>query len=176
MILNRGKNFGFTMIELLVVIAIIGLISSVVMASLSSARKKSRDARRLMDMKQIQLALELYYDTYKAYPDNTDNDSGTGWDVGYYGVDDHFILPLETAGIMSRVPGDPIVNASYGGYRYYRYPPGYQGCDASRGSFYVLAITDMETSNWPYPGSPGWRCPTRDWQQGSDWVTGSFEQ
>lgn len=60
-------NKGFTLIELLVVIAIIGLLSSVVLASLSSARIKSRDARRKSDLKQIQTALELYYDKYGTY-------------------------------------------------------------------------------------------------------------
>ncbi len=53
---------GFTLIELLVVIAIIGILSSVVLASLNSARAKSRDARRIADLKQIATALELYYD------------------------------------------------------------------------------------------------------------------
>ncbi len=51
---------GFTLIELLVVIAIIGLLASIVLASLNSARKKSRDARRMADLKQLQNALELY--------------------------------------------------------------------------------------------------------------------
>src|SRR4051812_31161735 len=57
-----GKNFraGFTLIELLVVIAIIGILASIVLASLNSSRKKSRDARRLSDLKQLQNALELY--------------------------------------------------------------------------------------------------------------------
>ncbi|HVU75597.1 MAG TPA: type II secretion system protein [Candidatus Paceibacterota bacterium] len=59
---------GFTLIELLVVIAIIGLLSSVVLASLNGARKKGRDARRLSDMKQLQTALELYYSDHNAYP------------------------------------------------------------------------------------------------------------
>jgi type II secretory pathway pseudopilin PulG len=49
------------LIELLVVIAIIGLLSSVVLASLNGARLKGRDARRLADLKQLQVALELYY-------------------------------------------------------------------------------------------------------------------
>ncbi len=56
------KQRGFTLIELLVVIAIIGILSSVVVASLNSARKKARDARRVDDVKQVQLALELYFD------------------------------------------------------------------------------------------------------------------
>lgn len=59
---------GFTLIELLVVIAIIGILSSVVLASLNSARQKSRDARRVGDIKQLQLALEMYYDSTNAYP------------------------------------------------------------------------------------------------------------
>jgi prepilin-type N-terminal cleavage/methylation domain-containing protein len=68
--MNKRQSRGFTLIELLVVIAIIGILSSVVLASLNSARKKGRDARRISDLKQIQLALELYYDnTQSEYPD-----------------------------------------------------------------------------------------------------------
>ena len=58
----KKNSKGFTLIELLVVIAIIGILSSVVLASLNSARKKSRDARRVADIKQVQLALEMYFD------------------------------------------------------------------------------------------------------------------
>jgi len=62
------KQKGFTLIELLVVIAIIGLLSSVVLASLATAREKSRDARRVSDIRQIAQALELYFDDNEAYP------------------------------------------------------------------------------------------------------------
>jgi general secretion pathway protein G len=62
------KERGFTLIELLVVIAIIGLLSSIVLASLNSARKKSRDARREADLKQLQTALELYFNDNSKYP------------------------------------------------------------------------------------------------------------
>lgn len=65
------KSRGFTLIELLVVIAIIGILSSVVLASLNSARQKSRDARRIGDVKQLQLALEMYYDSNSGYPSTT---------------------------------------------------------------------------------------------------------
>ncbi len=61
-------NKGFTLIELLVVIAIIGLLSSVVLASLSTARGKARDARRLSDILEVQKAIEMYFIDKGAYP------------------------------------------------------------------------------------------------------------
>ena len=59
---------GFTLIELLVVIAIIGLLSTLAVVALSSARTKARDSKRLSDLKQVQTALELYYTDQNAYP------------------------------------------------------------------------------------------------------------
>ncbi len=59
---------GFTLVELLAVIAIIGILASVVLASLSTARRKARDARRVADIKQLQLAVELYADSSGIYP------------------------------------------------------------------------------------------------------------
>ncbi len=56
------SNKGFTLIELLVVIAIIGILSSVVLASLNTARQKARDSRRTSDVQNLRLALELYAD------------------------------------------------------------------------------------------------------------------
>jgi len=66
------KNKGFTLIELLVVIAIIGLLASIVLVSLNSARTKARDVKRTADIKQVQTALEMYYDSNGAYVSSGD--------------------------------------------------------------------------------------------------------
>lgn len=59
---------GFTLIELLVVIAIIGLLSTLAVVALGSARQKARDSKRLSDLKQVQTALELYFTDNNSYP------------------------------------------------------------------------------------------------------------
>lgn len=64
--MNNKK--GFTLIELLVVIAILGLLATLALVSLGSARGKARDARRLSDIKQIQTALEMTYQVSSLYP------------------------------------------------------------------------------------------------------------
>ena len=55
------KQKGFTLIELLVVIAIIGILSSIVLASLNSARKKGQDASLEGSMSSLRTQAEIYY-------------------------------------------------------------------------------------------------------------------
>ena len=63
---------GFTLIELLVVIAIIGILSSVVLVSLNSARSKGKDARVISSIQQIRTLLESGYNG-ASYPDLSNN-------------------------------------------------------------------------------------------------------
>jgi prepilin-type N-terminal cleavage/methylation domain-containing protein len=62
------KDKGFTLIELMVVIAVIALLSSIALIALQTARIKSRNAKRLSDMVQMNNALELYFANFKGYP------------------------------------------------------------------------------------------------------------
>ncbi len=64
---SRKFSRGFTLVELLVVITIIGVLATVVMVSLNSARVKARDIKRIADVRQIALALEFCYDQAGKY-------------------------------------------------------------------------------------------------------------
>lgn len=59
--MQQRYNKGFTLIELLVVIAIIGILSSVVLASLNTARSKGTDAAVKSNLNNIRAQAELYY-------------------------------------------------------------------------------------------------------------------
>lgn len=95
---------GFTLIELLVTIAIIGVLSSVVLVSLNTARYKANDAKRRGDLRSLQTALEIYYNGPGAYPS-----TGGNW----YGVASpativaDYIPGLVADGDISKLPQDP---------------------------------------------------------------------
>src|ERR1043166_6880249 len=171
---KRTSESGFSLIELMMVIAVMALFASFALSAFDQARFKARDVRRLAEIQGAQKALELYYIAHNKYPTG-DFDGCGGWDVGNSeypffngsGMDNNF------AG--GRPPVDIWKVGNCDGYRYYHYPAGSYGCQASHGDFYVLGVTDMESTGDPFPGSPGFLCPGRNFQDEFDWVAGQFE-
>lgn len=130
------SSHGFTLIELLVVIAIIGILSSVVLASLNSAREKARDTRRAADIKQVQLALELYYDGNGNYPIQTGNGTLLS------GIESELVPAF-----MPQLPEDPTNGNTSTGYRYY--------ANANRAGYGMLVRLEGSPWNgttWCYTG------------------------
>jgi len=117
---------AFTLVELLVVIAIIGLLSTLSVVALNSARAKARDARRLSDIKQLRTALDMYYDSAGTYP----NSLTPGSPLSYGSMT-----------FLTKVPGDPLSS------QYYNY------AQTENGQNYTIDFT-LETKSAGYePGN-----------------------
>lgn len=132
--MKAQKKRGFTLIELLVVIAIIGLLSSVVLASLNNARAKSRDARRIADLKQLQTALELYNHANNSFPV-----------VGTIGTVGTVLTALTAAGYIPSLTSDPAGTNPY----QYQSTNGTTttACSTNPCTGYVLKATLEDASN-----------------------------
>ena len=104
------KNRGFTLIELLVVVAIVGLLALLVLFVVENVKAKSRDTRRVSDIKSIQEGLALYQNNHQLYP---------VYD-GYITGGDDMSTALTGEGLIQSVPTDPL-NSDMEGvtYKYY---------------------------------------------------------
>ncbi len=137
---------GFTLIELLVVIAIIGVLSSIVLASLNTARTKGQDAARIADVKSLEMAMELYYNDYSGYP--TSNGSGNG-DVPLSDA------TLTTALVPKYITSLPAALVADGDHYYAN------GATSGVSSGYDMLIYIGRTNSWCRAGTlPG---NTGDW-------------
>ena len=105
---------GFTLIELLVVIALIGVLSTLILANLNSARERSRDVQRKSDLRSVQTALRLYFNDMGGYP--TNNSSLEILGCGAAGVTACTwgqIWSKGTTVYMNTLPSDPQSSQSY---------------------------------------------------------------
>ena len=143
--MKRSK--GFTLIELLVVIAIIGILSSVVLASLNSARAKARDAQKKMDFTNIRTALMSYYFKNNSFPINRNPC------CGYPDTSPNFLQELIASGEIPTIP-----KGSPNPYYYYDYGPG--------NSIGAIIVTSLESAP---PSVTGYSGTCRPWLAGQNW-------
>ena len=144
-----NTSSGFTLIELLVVIAIIGILSSVVLASLNSARAKARDAKAKSELAQVRTALNFYLDKFGTMP--------TPISVPVSPEGPAFLdiaQQLVTAGFLGSVPQAPANHT----YMYYNY-----GANNSIGGLLVTSLESTPAQTQPYPGT------CRPWTAGTNW-------
>jgi type II secretion system protein G len=124
----KKKSKGFTLIELLVVIAIIGILATIVIVSLSSARAKARDAKRVQDLDSIRTALEMYKDSYDVYPAQPTSLKITGLSGTVFA----------TTYFPKGIPDDPVSNSGAYSYKY--------GLTSNGNDYKILACLEKNTS------------------------------
>ena len=144
--ISLASRKGFTIIELLVVVAIIALLASAVIALFSSARARSRDAKREADIKTLQNALALYSTNTRIYPNPT---PGAG--ICLTGSE-AISTALINAGAISAIPLDPQQSCGSGGLPdatnpHYHYT-------STDGSTYTITYY-LETDSIPGKSAPG---------------------
>lgn len=100
---------GFTLVELLIVIAIIAILTGIVITSLTSSKAKSRDAQRVSDTNQLQLALEQFFDRCGFYPAA---DAGGGPSTSDSCTSGGVTVTINT--FLAKIPHDPSTAQSYG--------------------------------------------------------------
>ncbi len=133
----KNLKKGFTLVELLVVIAIIGILSTLLIIQLNSARGKARDAKRISDVNQMRTAIEFYA-----------NDNGK------------FPTTLgEAAKYLSnkKIPVDPTTSLEYDGYGVSSDGSQYQVW-AQLEKYNINAHTsdaDLDADGWAPNGVPG---------------------
>jgi prepilin-type N-terminal cleavage/methylation domain-containing protein len=158
------KQKAFTLIELLVTIAIIGILAAIVLVNLSRSRAKSRDAKRIADLQQLSLGLNLYFDTVGHMPQNY---AGSGaCEIERNPAEySQSMQEMVDAGLIATIPTSPGTQSYPYGYCYFDY-----GQDTAAGA---LLVTKLETVD---PSTSGIPPSCRPWPSGANWCDQSENQ
>ena len=124
---------GFSLIELMVVIAIIAILKAIITSNLAQSKAKARDSKRISDIAQLQLALELFFDRCNGYPPDINLNST----ISSCPNDPVTNQPVTFGYFIGKIPVGPNANENY----YYSTPGSPYGD-------YVLH-TNLESENNP---------------------------
>ncbi len=76
--MRNGNSKGFSMIEILVVLAVIGLLTSVALAAMRTARNKGSDATVMKELNGIRTQAQIYFDLNRTYGNSGTSCSNSG--------------------------------------------------------------------------------------------------
>jgi prepilin-type N-terminal cleavage/methylation domain-containing protein len=143
--MKQKLSHGFTLIELLVVIAIIGILASIVLASLSSARDKGNDARRTADLHAVITALELYANDHGGqYPAPANPGTGCGGAHAGYCLGDSTMVSALVPTYLPTMPTDPTFSNTSWDYLYLR----------TSSTQYIMMHYTSKSKTWCWMQSP----------------------
>jgi len=141
------KEGGFTLVELLVVISIMALLSSIVFASLQSTRVSARDAQRVQQLHQMDLALNMYKANHEGKVPNLTAVTGTaGSGCSASQQSNAVVCVAKSSGgaawdaFTSELrPYQPTLPSSLNGIDYVYLPPASMGSGATDSSYQISA-------------------------------------
>ncbi|HOD01259.1 MAG TPA: prepilin-type N-terminal cleavage/methylation domain-containing protein [bacterium] len=167
---NKNERKGFTLIEMLVVVALIGILAGVVInvINIPKTQARSRDSKRIGDLKRIQTALELYFAENRKYPVSTS-----------FNYAHNALLSISPA-YIDQIPKDPFNGENTSNTLSMRcmnnnYVHGYYYISNSTGARYVITtIMELPLSN----NDPGWcsKVPNCDYELSGIECGGSFDK
>lgn len=168
---GRKNKTGFTIVELIIVIAVIGVLASISLIAFTNVQNRARDTQRLADIDKLVKNIEIYLVRNDRLPPRSP--SAPSWAYSHVYPTDYISGITGDGTELTTLPVDPR-NTSGMHYRYYVYPAGNYGCDVTRGPFYVLQVTDMESTGRPHPKNPGFACSGRNWSTEADYTVGGY--
>lgn len=165
---------GFTLTEVLVAVAILILLTAIILPNFSQMRQKSRDVKRITDLKALQVALDRYFTKYGKFP-------ATGGKVAVSGnPEDCFsggtdrrnfsgtsLQDLVDEGFISSLPKDPV-NKKRGSVHYcYNYYP-YYSCQNEGHSLATYALYFYPENIETFGGPGGGEHSTKRYRSSND--------
>ena len=136
------KPKGFTLIEMLIVVGIIAILAPLMLRGFGIATARSRDARRIGDLKNLQSALETYYNIENSYPD-----------TDYSGLE---ALLKTKLGVNFKLSQDPSRGATY------YYCPGSESVSGAINNYILGAFLEVSplTDSLTDVSCSGYTCGT----------------
>ncbi|MFH1822917.1 MAG: hypothetical protein ABH830_04420 [Patescibacteria group bacterium] len=154
----ENYNLNFLRLRKITSIILIVCLIAIFILGFDPIISKARDVKRKADLKNLTVALNLYYDKYGFYP-SSDND-WRDWDLTYEfkGAELNFLKILVDENFINKMVIDPL-NTSNFYYRYQKYPARSLGCEKA---FYILQLTSFEL---PTSDIGAGACPGMDWTE-----------